>query len=45
MSKVPHFWLIHEFPKNEFAYYADKIDFIEEYSSELFSVTGELNNF
>ncbi|HEM4928144.1 TPA: glycosyltransferase family 4 protein [Streptococcus suis] len=44
-QKVPHFWLIHEFPKNEFAYYADKIDFIEEYSSELFSVTGELNNF
>lgn len=44
-QKVPHFWLIHEFPKNEFSYYEDRIDFIQEYSSEIFSVTGELNKF
>lgn len=42
-ESVPHFWLIHEFPENEFAYYLDKIDFIEEYSEEIYSVTGLLN--
>ena len=38
-----HFWLIHEFPEGEFAYYRSKIDFIEEYSDEIFSVSGLLN--
>jgi glycosyltransferase involved in cell wall biosynthesis len=42
-ESIPHFWLIHEFPENEFAYYLDKIDFIEEYSEEIYSVTGLLN--
>ena len=42
-ESIPHFWLIHEFPENEFAYYRDKIDFIEEYSEEIYSVTGLLN--
>ncbi|MEY8537172.1 glycosyltransferase family 4 protein [Lactococcus muris] len=42
-ESIPHFWLIHEFPENEFAYYLDKIDFIAEYSKEIYSVTGLLN--
>ncbi len=42
-ESVPHFWLIHEFPENEFSYYLDKIDFVEEYSEEIYSVTGLLN--
>lgn len=39
-----HFWLIHEFPANEFAYYIDKIDFIDDYSHKIFSVRGQLQN-
>ena len=42
-ESIPHFWFIHEFPENEFAYYLDKIDFIEEYATEIYSVTGLLN--
>jgi len=38
-----HFWLIHEFPQNEFAYYRSKIDFIDEFADELFCVAGALN--
>lgn len=41
---VPHFWLIHEFPENEFAYYLNKIDFIQDYSTQIYSVSGELNS-
>lgn len=40
----PHFWLIHEFPMDEFAYYIDKIDFIDDYSQKIFSVRGQLEN-
>ena len=39
---IPHYWLIHEFPENEFSYYLDKIDFINENSDEIFAVTGSL---
>lgn len=39
---TPHYWLIHEFPDNEFAYYRDKIDFIIAHSDKIFSVTGGL---
>ena len=42
-ESIPHFWLIHEFPENEFAYYLDKIDFISENSDQIYSVTGLLN--
>ena len=35
--------MIHEFPFDEFAYYASKIDFIEEQSDEIYSVDGLLN--
>lgn len=38
----PHFWLIHEFPENEFSYYMDKLDFIDTYSTEIFAVSGKL---
>lgn len=43
-SEVPHFWLVHEFPSGEFEYYREKIDFIDEYSDAIFSVTGELQD-
>lgn len=41
-TETPHIWLIHEFPEKEFAYYKDKIDFVDAYSDELFGVAGEL---
>lgn len=41
---IPHYWLVHEFPDGEFGYYREKIDFIEEYSDEIYSVVGELND-
>lgn len=37
-----HFWLIHEFPEGEFAYYKEKLDFINHFSDEIFAVTGAL---
>ena len=40
---VRHFWLIHEFPEGEFAYYREKLDFISHYSDQIFSVSGALN--
>ena len=40
---VKHFWLIHEFPEGEFAYYREKLDFISYYSDQIFSVSGALN--
>lgn len=43
LTARPHYWLIHEFPEKEFAYYLDKCDFISEYSTEIFSVSGNLN--
>lgn len=41
-EEVPHYWLIHEFPENEFAYYLDKIDFIQATSDRIFAVYGKL---
>jgi glycosyltransferase involved in cell wall biosynthesis len=41
-EEIPHYWLIHEFPTGEFSYYINKIDFISEYSDEIYCVTGEL---
>lgn len=41
-EEISHFWLIHEFPENEFAYYLEKLDFVAENSDELFAVRGEL---
>lgn len=41
---IPHFWLIHEFPENEFAYYLDKIDFIQDYSTQIYAVSGKLHD-
>lgn len=38
----PHFWMIHEFPDKEFAYYLDKLPFISDYSTQIFSVDGHL---
>ncbi len=43
LNQIPHYWLIHEFPEKEFAYYLDKCDFISDYSTEIFSVAGNLN--
>lgn len=39
---IPHFWIIHEFPEGEFVYYLDKLDFINEFSTEIFAVQGQL---
>ncbi|MBP2098409.1 glycosyltransferase family 4 protein [Enterococcus rivorum] len=44
LMKRPHFWLIHEFPENEFSYYIDKLDFIDDYSTEIFAVNGQLSD-
>lgn len=41
-EKIPHYWLIHEFPDREFAYYKDKINYIFDNSDKVFSVEGGL---
>lgn len=41
-EEVSHYWLIHEFPENEFAYYLDKIDFIQATGDRIFAVYGKL---
>lgn len=41
-ESVIHFWLIHEFPTEEFAYYKDYIPFIEAMSDKIFAVDGAL---
>lgn len=41
-ENMPHYWLLHEFPEDEFSYYLDKIDFIDENSDGIFAVTGSL---
>lgn len=41
-EEIPHYWLIHEFPENEFAYYLDKIDFIQATGDRVFAVYGKL---
>ena len=41
-EKIPHYWLIHEFPDREFAYYKDKINYIFDNSDRVFSVEGGL---
>ncbi|WP_427813878.1 glycosyltransferase family 4 protein [Enterococcus sp. 22-H-5-01] len=43
-ESIPHFWLIHEFPENEFDYYLDKVDFIQDYSTNIYAVSGKLND-
>ena len=40
---IPHFWLIHEYPENEFAYYKQYIPEITRLSQKIFSVGGKLN--
>ena len=44
LESIPHIWLIHEYPEKEFAYYKNKLDFIDQFSTDIFSVTGDLNN-
>lgn len=43
MDNKPHFWLIHEFPREEFSYYKDKIEFIDKFSDKIFAVEGPLH--
>lgn len=43
--EVPHFWLIHEFPHGEFAYYKEKYEVLKELSRELFAVAGNLQTY
>ncbi|MBF0786590.1 MULTISPECIES: glycosyltransferase [unclassified Streptococcus] len=40
---VPHFWLFHEFPTKEFAYYREKIEFMVQNSAAIFAVHGNLH--
>ena len=39
---VAHYWLIHEFPEGEFAYYKEKLSFIDQFSERIFAVAGSL---
>lgn len=39
---VQHFWMIHEFPYGEFAYYKDKLPFMVAHSNKIFAVEGRL---
>lgn len=41
-ENIRHFWLIHEFPEGEFGYYREKLNFINDFSDEIFAVTGAL---
>lgn len=41
-ENIRHFYLIHEFPFGEFAYYKEKINFINENSDAIYAVKGEL---
>ena len=41
---VPHIWLVHEFPRDEFAYYGEKLPFMLENSEKVFAVAGNLSN-
>lgn len=41
-ERVPHFYLIHEFPEGEFSYYREKIELITHLSSKIFAVSGHL---
>ncbi|MBA2795025.1 glycosyl transferase [Streptococcus porcinus] len=44
-EKVKHYWLIHEFPLEEFKYYKDFIPFIENVSDKVFAVQGKLTEY
>ncbi|MGQ7625479.1 glycosyltransferase family 4 protein [Streptococcus suis] len=41
-ENIRHIYIIHEFPYGEFAYYKDKIKFIDQHSDAIYAVTGEL---
>lgn len=43
-ERVPHYYIIHEFPYGEFGYYRDKIDLMNQLSDKIFAVEGELYN-
>lgn len=43
-ENVRHIYLIHEFPFGEFAYYKNKIKFIDHYSEGIYAVKGKLFN-
>ncbi|MBJ8349049.1 glycosyltransferase family 4 protein [Streptococcus zalophi] len=42
LEKKKHIWIIHEFPKDEFDYYTEKIEFIDNCSDAIFAVDGPL---
>lgn len=42
LTNTPHYWLIHEFPEDEFSYYKTKIPFVAEMSNTIFTVDGNL---
>ncbi|MDT2686675.1 glycosyltransferase family 4 protein [Enterococcus gallinarum] len=44
IEEIPHIWLIHEFPEDEFRYYKSKMDFINDYADEIYAVRGKLKD-
>lgn len=44
-EKIPHLWLIHENPVEEFEYYNDKFKFISEQSVQVFAASKKLSEY
>lgn len=42
LEGVSHYWFIHEYPEEEFAYYRDKLDFMRSHSDRLFAASPAL---
>lgn len=40
---IEHYWLVHEFPIEEFEYYRENISFMAQMSDRIFSVRGNLH--
>ncbi len=44
LEDVRHIWLVHEFPYGEFAYFANRLDFVCEMSDAVLCVAGPLHD-
>ncbi|WEM60350.1 hypothetical protein P1T47_04040 [Streptococcus parauberis] len=44
IEQKTHYWLIHEFPLEEFSYYKKLIPLMESLSDKIFAVSGELES-
>jgi glycosyltransferase involved in cell wall biosynthesis len=43
LTKIPHIWLIHEYPEGEFAYTKAKYDFISQMSTQILAANRDLS--